>query len=57
LQSATAYPDALRRVSFVDSETGKRLVFLTNNTTLPALAIAALYKDRWSVELFFENTT
>jgi transposase len=53
LQSATAYPDALRRVSFVDAETGKRLVFLTNNFSLPALTIAQIYKQRWQVELFF----
>ena len=35
---------------------GKTLVFLTNNTTLPALTIAALYKSRWQVELFFKWT-
>ena len=55
--SAKNYPEHLRRIRYKDPESGKRLVFLTNNTTLPALAIAALYKDRWSVELFFENTT
>jgi hypothetical protein len=38
--SATAYPEALRRVSYFDAATGKRLVFLTNNFTLPALTIA-----------------
>ena len=36
------------------TESGKTLVFLTNNTTLPALTIAALYKGRWQVELFFK---
>jgi transposase len=51
--SATAYPDALRRVTYCDPETGKRLKFLTNNFTLPPLAIAEIYKKRWSVELFF----
>ena len=51
--SATAYPDALRRVTYCDPETGKRLKFLTNNFTLPALAIAEIYKKRWAVELFF----
>jgi len=55
--SAMAYPDALRRVSYFDAVTGKRLVFLTNNFTLPALTIAQIYKQRWQVELFFENTT
>lgn len=51
--SATAYPDALRRVSYFDTVTGKRLKFLTNNFTLPALTIAQIYKKRWEVELFF----
>jgi hypothetical protein len=44
----------LRRVKFNDAETGKRLVFLTNNFVLPALTIAKLYKCRWQVELFFK---
>lgn len=48
------YPEHLRRIRFKDPETGKTLVFLTNNTTLPALTIAALYKSRWQVELFFK---
>ena len=48
------YPDHLRRIRFKDPESGKTLVFLTNNTTLPALVIAALYKRRWQVELFFK---
>ena len=52
--TASAYPDALRRVSYVDEETGKRLRFLTNNFTLPAPTIAAIYKQRWQVELFFK---
>ena len=52
--SAKAYPEHLRRVRFKDPESGKTLVFLTNNTTLPALTIAALYKSRWQVELFFK---
>ena len=47
------YPEHLRRVRYNDPESGKRLVFLTNNTTLPPLTIAALYKSRWQVELFF----
>lgn len=47
------YPEQLRRIRFKDPETGKTLVFLTNNTALPALTIAALYKSRWQVELFF----
>lgn len=48
------YPEHLRRIGFKDPESGKRLVFLTNNTVLPPLIIAALYKGRWQVELFFK---
>jgi transposase len=53
-QTTTEYPVALRRVKYVDPETGKRLVFLTNNFVLDALTIAQLYKCRWQVELFFK---
>ena len=52
--SAENYPDHLRRIRFKDSETGKALVFLTNHTALPALTVAALYKSRWRIELFFK---
>jgi hypothetical protein len=48
------YPEQLRRIRLKDPESGKTLVFLTNNTVLPALTIAALYKSRWQVELFFK---
>jgi transposase len=48
------YPIHLRRVRFKDSETGKTLIFLTNQMTLPAATICALYKSRWQVELFFK---
>jgi hypothetical protein len=48
------YPEYLRRIRFKDPESGKTLVFLTNNTSLPALTVAALYKNRWQVELFFK---
>lgn len=48
------YPEQLRRIRFKDPESGKTLIFLTNNTALPALTIAALYKSRWQVELFFK---
>jgi hypothetical protein len=54
LASATAYPDTLRKVSYFDAERNKRLKFLTNNFTLPALTIAQIYKCRWQVELFFK---
>jgi hypothetical protein len=48
------YPAHLRRIRFKAPETDKTLVFLTNNMTLPALTICALYKSRWQVELFFK---
>jgi transposase len=51
---AKNYPEHLRRIRFKDPESGKTLVFLTNNTSLPPLMIAALYKSRWQVELFFK---
>ena len=51
---AKDYPEHLRRIRFKDPESGKTLVFLTNNTALPPLTIAALYKNRWQVELFFK---
>jgi hypothetical protein len=48
------YPGHLRRIRFKDPETGKTLVFITNNFALPAATICALYKCRWQVELFFK---
>ena len=48
------YPEPLRRIAFVDQDTQKRLVFLTNNFQLPAQTIATLYKARWRIELFFK---
>jgi hypothetical protein len=53
-KTATLYPLPLRRIRYTDPDTGKRLVFLTNDFTLPALTIAQLYKARWQVELFFK---
>ena len=44
----------LRRIRFKDPETGKRLVFLTNNFALPAITITELYRCRWQIELFFK---
>ena len=44
----------MRRVSYVDATSGKRLVFLTNNFYLPAIKIAEVYKGRWHIELFFK---
>ena len=54
VESATAYPDPLRKVSYFDPERSKRLKFLTNNFTLPARTIADIYRQRWQVELFFK---
>ena len=53
-ESAEAYPAALRRVKYRDPKSGKTLVFLTNDFTLPALTVAHLYRLRWQVELFFK---
>jgi IS4 transposase len=48
------YPSHLRRIRFRDPDTGKHLVFLTNQFTLPTATICALYKSRWQIELFFK---
>ncbi len=52
--TAAHYPGKLRRIRYDDPDTGKRLTFLTNDFTLPALTIARLYKARWQVEIFFK---
>jgi len=54
VKTATAYPERLRRIHFCDPETKKQLIFITNDFVLPAQVIAALYKARWQVELFFK---
>lgn len=54
IESAKVYPDALRGVTYFDLENERRLKFLTNNFSLPALTIANIYKSRWMVELFFK---
>jgi Transposase DDE domain/Domain of unknown function (DUF4372) len=51
---AQEYPQHLRKIKYRDPQTDQELIFLTNNTLLPALTIAALYKSRWQVELFFK---
>ncbi len=48
------YPECLRRIRYYDAETANTFVFLTNNFKLSALTIAALYKNRWGIELFFK---
>jgi len=52
--SSRDYPAHLHRIRFQDFESGKTLIFLTNNFILPAATICALYKARWQVELFFK---
>jgi len=52
--SYQAYPEPLRRIRYYDQSLDKRLVFLTNDFDLPATTIAALYKFRWRIELFFK---
>jgi len=53
-KSRKEFPDRLRRIHYVVPDTGKHLTFLTNQFELPALTIAALYKQRWQVEIFFK---
>jgi hypothetical protein len=48
------YPDCLRRIRYFDLETGKTLIFLTNNFKISAMTVAALYRNRWGIELFFK---
>lgn len=52
--SAKDYPETLRRVGYYDTENQKKLIFLSNNFTLPAITIALIYKSRWQIELFFK---
>ena len=53
-KSFQGYSIPLRRITYIDAETKKRYVFLTNNFAIPALTITQLYKCRWQVELFFK---
>ncbi|SDF21407.1 Transposase DDE domain-containing protein [Pricia antarctica] len=52
--SSKDYPEKLRRIKYHDSETGRTLVFLTNNFELKAMEVAMLYKHRWFIETFFK---
>jgi hypothetical protein len=54
IKSAKEYPDKMRRVKYVDPQTGKSYVFLSNNFELAPQVIADLYKSRWQIELFFK---
>lgn len=53
-RSRKKYPDKMRRIKYIDPESGKEFIFITNNTELDAMEIALLYKKRWGVELFFK---
>ncbi len=53
-KSKKAYPARLRRVSYFDKKRKQRLVFLSNNFDISATTVAAIYKQRWQVELFFK---
>lgn len=52
--SSQKYPIRLRRIKYLDPVTGKKLVFLTNNFSLPAPTIAELFRCRWQIEIFFK---
>ena len=52
--TSTKYPDKLRRIRYFDAETGNTFVFITNNFKISALTVAALYRNRWGIELFFK---
>jgi len=47
------YPDKLRRIGYVDPESGNALVFVTNQFDLEVLTVAQIYRRRWAIELFF----
>ncbi|MBI1807884.1 MAG: IS4 family transposase [Ignavibacteria bacterium] len=53
-KSSRRYPEALRRIGYYSQEIDKRFVFLTNAFSLPALTVAAIYRYRWQIELFFK---
>lgn len=54
IKSKIYYPEKLRRVKYYDAENDRLFIFITNNMNIDALEIAALYKERWKVELFFK---
>lgn len=54
IKTRTAYPEPLRRIAYLDVDTGNRYVFLTNNFSLPPLVVAQLYKAQWQIELIFK---
>lgn len=54
VKSRNLYPIILRRVHFIDPDSGQDLVFLTNHFALDVVTIAEIYKSRWRIELFFK---
>jgi hypothetical protein len=54
VNTASSYPQPLRRIKYHDAKTGKTFNFLTNNFAIPAQTVADLYRNRWQVELFFK---
>lgn len=54
IQTSEKYPAELRRIRYFDNETGNMLVFITNNFKISALTVAALYRNRWGIEIFFK---
>ena len=53
-KSRKQYPEEIRRIKYYDSEKGLPLVFLTNELDIPALDVAAIYRERWQIEVFFK---
>lgn len=54
IKSKHRYPEKLRKIKYYDSENERFFIYITNNLTIEAIEIAALYKERWKVELFFK---
>ena len=54
VRTGGVYPEQIRRIVYTDAETQQRYVFLTNDVTADAMTVAALYKYRWQIELFFK---
>lgn len=52
--TARGYPKIIRRIEYVDKDSHKKLIFLSNNLAIKSFTIARLYKERWNVELFFK---
>lgn len=52
-KARAAFPSLLRKVRYYHEESGRDLVFLTNNLNIPALTVATIYRLRWRIELFF----